>query len=80
MYIALIALFSSFTVLLLSKVGALEWLQINGSEFISKLANCTFCLCFWISLILAIIVSIILKDIRIVLVPFFATPIARFLV
>lgn len=76
---AIVALIASFTVLLLGKVGALEWMQINGTELISKLASCHFCLSFWIGLIAAVTFAIIMANPILVLVPFCSSPISRML-
>lgn len=78
-YTVIVALIASFIVLLLSKVGVLEWMQINGSEIISKLAGCHFCLSFWIGLIVAVIFAIITANLILVLVPFCSSPISRML-
>lgn len=75
----IVALIASFIVLLLSKVGVLEWVQINGSETISKLASCHFCLSFWVGLIVAITFAIITANTILVLVPFCSSPISRML-
>ena len=75
----IVALIASFIVLLLSKVGVLEWMQINGSEIISKLASCHFCLSFWIGLIVAVIFAIFTANLMLVLVPFCSSPISRML-
>lgn len=78
-YTVIVALIASFIVLLLSKVGVLEWMQINGSEIISKLASCHFCLSFWIGLIVAVIFAIVTANLILVLVPFCSSPISRML-
>lgn len=79
-YVVIIALATSFTIISLAKVKVLEWFQINGSDFEAKLANCTFCLSFWISLIFSIGIAILLKDLKFIAIPIFATPISRYLV
>lgn len=78
-YTVIVALIASFIVLLLSKVGVLEWMQINGSEIISKLASCHFCLSFWIGLIVAVIFAVITANPILVLVPICSSPISRML-
>lgn len=78
-YTIIIALIASFIVLLLSKVGVLEWMQINCSETISKLASCHFCLSFWIGFIVAIVFAVITDNLLLVFVPFCSSPISRML-
>ena len=79
LFTVIVALIASFIVLLLNKVGVLEWMQINGNEFISKMANCHFCLSFWAGLILSIALAIYFQDPILVLVPFCSTSITRIL-
>lgn len=76
--ILLTALFSAFSINLLKKWGIIEWLQIHGSELISKMAHCDFCLSWWTNLIISIIVAIIIGSWAILLIPFFSTMITRF--
>lgn len=76
-YSVIVALIATFIVLLLGKVGVLEWMQINGTELISKLASCHFCLSFWAGLIVAVIFAIITANPILVLVPICSSPISR---
>lgn len=77
--ILLIALFSAFIISLLKKVGIIEWLQIHGSELISKLAHCDFCLSWWMNVIVSVTIALALGNWIFLLVPFFSTMITRFI-
>lgn len=78
-YIIIIALGSAFTIIVLDKWGIREWLQVHGSRLISKMAGCTFCLGFWIAVILSIFLSAISGECSYLLIPIFSSPITRFI-
>ncbi len=73
----MVGMWAAFIILLCSKWGVIEWLQIHGSKLISEMANCDFCLSWWACLILTIIVLCFVGDVHMIAVPFIATPIAR---
>lgn len=77
--ILLTALFSAFSINLLKKWGIIEWLQIHGSELISKLAHCDFCLSWWMNVIVSVTIALALGNWIFLLVPFFSTMITRFI-
>ena len=79
LFTIIVALIASFIVLLLNKVGVLEWMQIKGNEFISKMANCHFCLSFWVALIISIFIAFYFQNPILILVPICSTPITRIL-
>lgn len=70
---------SAFIILLLEKLGVREKIELTAPRLISELFNCDFCLSFWISLIFAVILAIIFKEIYILFSTIIATPISRFL-
>jgi hypothetical protein len=72
-----VALVASFFLLLFKKIGIVEWLQVHGGDLISELANCDFCLSWWLSLIIAIIAAAIIGDWWIIATAVLATPICR---
>ena len=72
-----VALWVCFLLLLAYKVGIIEWLQVHGGCFVSKLASCDFCMSWWLSVILTLILFCFLGNSYLVVVPFLATPIAR---
>lgn len=71
------ALIATFFLLLAYKLGMIEWLQVHGNEFVSKLANCTFCLSWWTCLAVSMIIIIVSLDLSLLIVPVIATPITR---
>lgn len=72
-----VALVASFFLLLFKKIGIVEWLQVHGSDLISELAHCDFCLSWWLSLIIAIIAAAIIGDWWVIATAVLATPICR---
>lgn len=71
------ALVATFFLLLAYKWGAIEWLQVHGNNFVSQLANCTFCLSWWMCLLVSMIFIIESRDWSLLIVPVVATPITR---
>lgn len=71
------ALIATFILLLAYKLGAIEWLQVHGNDFVSKLANCTFCLSWWMCLAVSMVFIIDSRDLSFLIIPIIATPIAR---
>lgn len=43
----MVALAAAFVVLLAKKLGAVEWLQVHGDKYLSRMASCDFCMSFW---------------------------------
>lgn len=76
--VVLVALLASFLVLLLTKWGVVEWMQVHGDTMLSKMASCSFCLSFWMCLLLTLVVVLGTDNALYMSVPFFATPITRF--
>lgn len=73
----IVALTAAFIILLLKKWGVVEWLQVHGSNLVSQMANCDFCLSWWTSLSVAIALALCIDDWRAVFVSLLATPICR---
>ena len=71
------ACLATFFLLLAYKLGVIEWLQVHGNEFVSQLANCTFCLSWWACLAVSLIFIIESRDLLLLIVPVVATPITR---
>lgn len=71
------ALVATFFLLLAYKWGAIEWLQVHGNNFVSQLANCTFCLSWWVCLAVSMIFIVESRDWSLLIVPVVATPITR---
>ena len=53
---------------------------IKAPKLISQLFDCDFCLSFWTSLILAIILAIFINEIDIIFISIISTPITRILI
>ena len=80
MYAVIIACMTSFIVMLLEKLGIRDRVIERAPILLSKLFDCDFCLSFWISLILAVILALITCELIIfIIIPFVSTPIARML-
>ena len=77
--ILLASLISAFFINLAKKWSIIEWLQMHGSELISKMAHCDFCLSWWINVLVGLIVSITTGCWQMLFIPFFSTMITRFL-
>lgn len=77
--IFLVALIAAFIVTLAKKWGAVEYLQVHGNDFFSKMANCDFCLSWWVSLALGIVFFIVTGNGYFLVAPFCSTMISRFI-
>ncbi len=75
-----IACAAAFGILFIGKVGIREAVITAAPKLISKLFECDFCLSFWTSLILAIILAISFSNMSILLTPIISTPITRVLI
>lgn len=75
--IIIIALLSAFILLLLRKVGAVEWLQLHGNDIIHELASCEFCLSWWICLFISLVCAFCVGDWVVILLAALAAPITR---
>lgn len=76
----LTALFAAWLIILLTKWGVVEWMQVHGDKYMSKMASCSFCLSWWVCVVLAFSLFMWTDEAKFMLVPFFATPITRALV
>lgn len=55
--VVLVALGAAFCVLLMKKWGVVEWMQVHGDKFLSKLFSCDFCMSFWTCTVLWLAVA-----------------------
>jgi hypothetical protein len=76
-YIALVA---AFAILLIEKLGVRDEIITRAPRLISQSFDCDFCLSFWTSLILAIILAIFFNEMSIIFIPIISTPITRILI
>lgn len=73
----LVACMVTFLLLLAHKVGLVEYLQVHGDKIMSKMAQCDFCMSWWLSVIMMVAVVWVTADIHLMIIPFLSTPIAR---
>ena len=73
----LAAMLTTFTLLLLRKIGFVERMQVHGNWFVSQLFQCAFCLSFWLSLIVSIVLVFVTSELTYIFIPFFSTPLSR---
>lgn len=74
-----VALASAFAILLIGKLGIRDSIIAIAPVPVSKLFECDFCLSFWTSLILAVILAIFFREISVLFIPILSTPITRIL-
>lgn len=75
-----IALAAAFAILLIGKLGVRGEIITTAPKLISQLFDCDFCLSFWTSLILAVILAILFNEMGIIFIPIISTPITRILI
>lgn len=75
-----IALTAAFIILLIGKLGIRDYVVARAPKLLSQLFDCDFCLSFWVSAALTIILAVFFKDMSILLVPVISTPITRILI
>ena len=75
-----IALAAAFAILLIGKLGVRDEIITRAPKLISQVFACDFCLSFWTSLILAIILAILFNEMSIILIPIISTPRTRILI
>lgn len=78
-YCFIVACASAFFLILMDKWGVREMMQIHGNRLISKMAGCTFCLGFWVSVIISVIFAIITLDAVYLVAPIISSPITRYI-
>lgn len=80
----MIALFSAFIILVLSRMGIRYWLRDQcdeiGFTLVAKMLDCDLCLSFWLSLLISVVLVYITLDPSWFFVPIFATPLIRYIV
>ena len=75
-----IALTAAFAILLIGKLGIRDNIIAKAPKLISQLFDCDFCLSFWTSVILAVILAIFFREMSIIFIPIISTPITRILI
>ena len=75
-----ITLAAAFAILLIGKLGIRDSIITRAPKLISQLFDCDFCLSFWMSVILAVILAIFFREMNILFIPIISTPITRILI
>lgn len=75
-----VACVAAFLLLLAYKWGIVEWLTVHGNDIVSEMAHCDFCMCWWLCVILSLLVVIITNEASALLIALISTPIARKLI
>ena len=75
-----IALAAAFVILLIGKLGIRDDIITKAPKIISQLFDCDFCLSFWTSLILAVVLAIFFREMDILFIPIISAPITRILI
>lgn len=78
-FVVAVALASAFVILLLTKLGCIEWLQIHGDRYLSEWASCQFCQSFWVCTLLFIGVVCVYDEPLMIFGGVFSCPITRML-
>ena len=78
--VVMTALLAAWIIILLTKLGAVEWMQVHGDKYLSRMASCSFCLSWWVCVVLMFGLVAWHDELRFMFVPLFATPITRMLV
>ena len=79
-YAIFVACTSAFLLLLAYKWGIVEWLQVHGGAIVSKMANCDFCLSWWVNVVLSVILFAVTLDVTVLAIPFVSTMLTRKLI
>ena len=75
-----VALMAAFVILLIGKLGIRSMVIAKAPKLISQLFDCDFCISFWVSVILAIILAILVGETTFLFIPVVSTPITRILI
>ena len=76
----IVACISAFIILFAGKTGIRNEIIARAPKLISQMFGCDFCLSFWTSLILAIILAIFFGEMSVIFIPIISTPITRILI
>lgn len=75
----MVACVVAFVLLLANKLGIIEYLQVHGDKIISQMAHCNFCMSFWTSVLMMIVIVAVTDECSLIAIPIISTPIARIL-
>lgn len=79
LYTIIVSLVASFVLCLMRKWEIIEYVQIHGNLFFHKMFSCDFCLSWWVSVLLAIVIFLATGNVRYLLIPFCSTTLTRIL-
>lgn len=74
------ATLSAYLLILAAKWKVVEWMQVKGWKWLSDLANCDFCLSWWVNVIVCLVAAVVTGDTIWIAVPFFSTMLTRKLI
>lgn len=74
------ATLSAYLLILAAKWKVVEWMQVKGWKWLSDLANCDFCLSWWVNVIVCLVAAVVTGDTMWIAVPFFSTMLTRKLI
>ena len=74
------ATLSAYLLILAAKWKVVEWMQVKVWKWLSDLANCDFCLSWWVNVIVCLVAAVVTGDTMWIAVPFFATMLTRKLI
>lgn len=72
-----VAMLAAFLLLLAYKLGIVEYMQVHGNRFVSEMAQCDFCMSWWLSVAISIGFFVVTGDSLCLTVPLLSTPLAR---
>lgn len=70
---------AAFFITLAKKWGIVEYLQVHGSQLVSEMAHCDFCLSWWACVLLTAMYAVCTGDTMFLGMPFIGTMVSRFL-
>ena len=74
-----VGIVAAFFITLAKKWGIVEQMQMRGSELVSEMAHCDFCLSWWMSCVLTLLYVLATGEVDMVYMPFVGTMVSRFL-
>lgn len=72
-----VAMLAAFLLLLAHKLGIVEYMQVHGNRLVSEMAQCDFCMSWWLSVAISIGFFVFTGDSLCLTVPLLSTPLAR---
>ena len=78
--IIIIALLGAFILSPLFKWGVVEYVQVHGNKFFSKMFSCYFCLSWWVSVVLCVVALALTGNTQYIYIPVLSTPLTRIMI